>query len=525
MNAKTDLLLLYPPWAALGSRGTLQNGLPPLGLLSIAAYAQKEGFRVSFVDVHAERLTEEDVSERLRQAAPRVVGISVLTHGAIPAHALARLAKKVVPSAIVIVGGAHAEVLPEEMLGNSSIDAVVSGDGEEATVEVLRGDDFSTILGLSYRDGRRVVHGLPRPIQMTLDAYPMPAYELIDFGHYLPAVGSYRRLPAMNMVATRGCVGRCTFCNSASTTVRAHSPARVVAQIKRLRDQYGVRQIQFYDDTFTVLRDNVQEICDRLVADRIDVTWTAYIRGDRFDAHLASAMRNAGCHQVLIGVESGDDRIAKSIGKPIDKAVYKEAVAFAHEQGIEVRASFIIGHIGETNESMEATLDFAKNLDVDMLQLGILTPLPGTEVFRQAVEQGLLIHTNWHEYGNDRVLLNLPTITAEDIYRFERHAFRSFYLRPIILLRQLRRMTTFRQVKDLVYAFLLFLVGANSKGERKWDCWLRYNLASFQDIDLVDTAPQVPRLTSAVRRQGAGAEKQSDNTDRQNNMHRGTHSR
>jgi len=144
---------------------------------------------------------------------------------------------------------------------------------------------------------------------MDLDSYPMPAYHLVDFGNYFPAVGTYRNLPAMNAMMTRGCPGKCTFCNSAFTPLRSYSPAVMVEQIKHLRQKYGVRQIQFYDDTFTVAKQNVMEFCRRMIADKLDVTWIAFIRGDCFSKPIAELMKAAGCHQVLVGIESGDEQI------------------------------------------------------------------------------------------------------------------------------------------------------------------------------------------------------------------------
>ena len=492
-----DLLLIYPPWASLGSRGILQNSLPPLGILSIAAYAEQQGFRVQVLDVHAERLDDREVTARITAAAPRIVGISVLTNMAVPAHCIARLAKQAAPGCKVVVGGVHAEALPEEMLRNSAIDAVCRGDGEETMVDVLRNLPFSDIKGLSHRSGLHVVHNAPRPLEKNLDKYPFPAYHLIDFKKYFPAVGTYRRLPAISMLVTRGCIGQCTFCNSARTTLRTRSPASVVEQIKLLRYRYGIRQIQFYDDTFTVMRKNVLEVCRLLAEEKIDVTWVAYIRGDCFSEEVAAAMKKAGCHQVLMGVETGDEQIMKNIRKPINKEKYRQAVALAHKHGMEVRASFILGLPGETRQSMQASLDLAKSMDVDLFQVNLLTPYPGTEVFKYAVENNLLIHRNWSEYGQDKVLMNLPTITAEELYAFEKYCYRAFFMRPIVLFRQLKRVVSLRQIRDLFAAFCMLILGAVMYKPPQWDCWKKWKEEDFQDLTL-DTPPRL-RLTHELR--------------------------
>jgi anaerobic magnesium-protoporphyrin IX monomethyl ester cyclase len=497
MNDRLDLLLIYPPWPVLKKRGILQNNLPPLGILSIASYCRQQGFYVGVLDVHAGRLSDKDVLQFLTKRQPKVVAISVLTNMAIPAHYIAKLCKQAVPDCLVIAGGVHAEAMPESMLRNSAIDAVARGDGEELMSEVLQGRSFSTIRGLSYREDLTVMNNLPREVNKNLDDCPMPAYDLIDFKNYFPAVGSYRRYPAINMLMTRGCPGKCTFCNSAFTTLRSRSARSMVDQIKHLRYQYGIRQIQFYDDTFTVAKKRVLEFCQYLIEEKVDITWTAYIRGDCFSDEMAKTMKQAGCHQVLVGIESGDARVLEIIRKPINKERYKKAINIAHKYGIEVRASFIIGCLGETKESMQATLDFAKELDVDIFQLSILTPYPGTQIYKYAVENNLLLHKNWSDYGQGSVIMDSPILSAKEIYDFERYAFRSFYLSPKQILRQFKRVTSFRQIKDLFLGFYTMILGDILYKNPEWNCWVALNEEDL--LDLTIAVPESPQLTYQLR--------------------------
>ena len=503
MSDSVDLVLIYPPWPVLDDRAILQNSLPPLGILSIASYAESLGYQVRVQDVHAEKMDDQELIRRLKRDRPRVIGISVLTNMSIPAQKIARIARDCVPDAKIVVGGVHAETMPERMLRNSAIDCVVRGDGEEPVRSLLEGKSFSTIPGLSYRVGNGVQHNPAQQINNDLDRYPFPAYHLVDFKNYFPAVGSYRNLPAINMLMTRGGPGKCTFCNSARTTLRARSPARVVEQIRLLRERHGIRQIQFYDDTFTVFKKSVLEFCALLREADLGVTWTAYIRGDCFSDEMAAAMKSAGCHQVLMGVETGNPAIAKRIGKPIDGSRYHEAIRIAHRHGMEVRSSFIIGNMDETGETMQDTLNFAIELDTDLFQLSISTPYPGTALFAEAAAKGWLKHRNWYSYGQGEVLVEQPQISAEEIYRFERYAFRRFYMRPIAVLRMLRRITTLRHVRDLVLASVILLLGKHrKKGGYNWSCWQNLNEDDFLDLALDDEHPQ--RLTFQLR-QGAVA--------------------
>jgi len=369
--------------------------------------------------------------------------------------------------------------------------------------DIVEGGRFADIDGLSYRENGQVRHTSPRAVNMDLDRYPFPAYHMVDFRNYFPAVASYRNLPAINMLMTRGCPGKCTFCNSALTTLRMRDPAKVVEQIRHLRDVYGIRQIQFYDDTFTILKKNVLEFCRLLAAADLGVTWTAYIRGDCFSDDMAAAMKNAGCHQVLMGIETGNLEIAKTIGKPIKHEFFYEAVRIAHRHRLEVRGSFIIGHMGETWQTMEDTLRFAIDLDVDLFQLSINTPYPGTALYNDATSRGWVRHKNWYRYGQGEVIIDQPQLPAEDIYRFERFAFRKFYLRPKVVMRMIRRIAHPRHVRDYALAALILLLRKHKKkGGYDWTCWQNLREADFFDTE-IEGPHETLRLSHQLR-QDAG---------------------
>jgi len=497
MNKQIDVALIYPPWAVLDDRSILQNSLPPLGILSIASYLESNGFTVKVYDIHGEKLEDTDLRTRLKRDRPRFIGISVLTNMSIPAHRIAQICKEELPGSPVVIGGAHAEALPERMLRNSAIDFVVRGDGEETMLEIVKGNPLEGITGLSYRENDAVQHNGPRPVSKNLDSYPLPAYHLVDFDFYFPAAGSYRNLPAINMLMTRGCPGKCNFCNSAMTTLRSRSPESIVSQIEFLYKTYGIRQVQFYDDTFTATKSTCLRFCELMEKANLDVTWVAYIRGDCFSDRIAEAMKKAGCHQVLMGVETGNAEIAMRIGKPIDKKRYFETMRIARRHGLEVRATFIIGHMGDTWESMNDTVNFAIDLDVDLFQLNICTPYPGTQLYKEVVEKGLLRSTDWNRYGQGDVLFEQEHLSAEDIYRFERHAFRKFYLRPIVVMRLLRRITSWYHVRDYIRAARLLLAGQRKKGSGDWQCWKDLDEEKLLDLPILE--PSSPRLTYHLR--------------------------
>jgi anaerobic magnesium-protoporphyrin IX monomethyl ester cyclase len=476
---RADVLLVYPIWVKRGGRGKLQRMLPPLGILSIAAYLEQHGYEVHVVDLHAEELSPARFRAIVRALRPRFVGVTVLSAHYVPAHHIARICKDEVPDCKVYVGGVHAEAAPEQMLQNPAVDAVCRGDGEETMLELVRGVPYDAIPGLSHRRGGRVAHNPPREVAMDLDAYPFPAYHLVDLDHYFPPAGSYRDLPAVNVLMTRGCPGRCTFCNSATTPLRARSVARMVELIKVLRYDHGIREVYFYDDTFTAQPQRVREFCHAMIADKVDVKWICYVRGDMFNDAHAELMARAGCHQVLMGVESGSAELMAKIGKPIRKDRYVAAVATAHRYGIEVRASFIIGHLAETHATMRETVEFAKEINADFFQLSVMTPYPGTQLFREARRRGLLLHEDYARYGQSELVMKLDTLGPAEVLAFERRAFYEFYLRPIAIWRQLKRLRNPAQVRDLVKAAYILLgegLGAASEGAPHLQAWLTFEV-------------------------------------------------
>jgi radical SAM superfamily enzyme YgiQ (UPF0313 family) len=452
-----DILLINPPW--LTKDGTIWHGVqstsPPLGLLHVAAYAEQQGRAVHVLDANAEQLGLEDIGRVIRRHRPAWVGLTAVTAQIGPAHRVAEIVKKAAPDSKVVIGGAHATALPDEVLQDLHVDYVIRGEGELSFLALVDGQPRDGIGGLTYRGdrpGSPVCHNPEDEPISDLDALPPPAYHLIRFDRYKPAVGAYRRLPALAMTVTRGCPGKCTFCSSAQTPLRTHSAERIVDQLEQLQRRYGIREVSFYDDTFTVFKKNVSRLCDLMVARRLDLTWSCFARTDCVSASLLAKMKLAGCHQILFGIESADPRILENIRKPIDIGRTQRAVRLVREAGIEVRAAFMFGNPGETVESLHRTIAFAKRLDPDIAVFNMTTPYPGTQMFDWAKRHGYLRTLDWNDYDLANAVMELPTISSVQLNRLYKVAYRSFYLRPSYLLRRLLRLRSPADVKVSVQA-------------------------------------------------------------------------
>ncbi|MEK6677554.1 MAG: radical SAM protein [Planctomycetota bacterium] len=447
-----DILLINPPWVTRD--GNIWHGVkstsPPLGLLYVAAYAESVGKIVGVMDVNAERLTLDDIGHFVEKHHPAFVGFTAVTAQIGSTHQIATRIKQVSPETKIVVGGVHATAMPDDVLKDDNIDYVIRGEGEKPFAALIQGAVLESVGGLCYRSGnplQPIRQNRPdEPIQ-DLDSLPTPAYHLIRFDLYKPAIGAYRRLPSVNMTMTRGCPGKCTFCNSAETALRTRTPEHIVDEIQRLQTKYGVREVSFYDDTFTIYKQQVARFCDLIVERGIDLTWSCFARTDCVSPQLLEKMKSAGCHQILFGLESADEEILKSIRKPINIELTRKAVNMVQEAGIAVRAAFMFGNPGETIESMRCTIDFAKSLDPDIALFNITTPYPGTQMFEWAKQLGHLRTLDWGEYDLGNAVMDLPSVTSEGINRMYRTAYREFYFRPRYIVRRLKTVKTWEDVR------------------------------------------------------------------------------
>jgi radical SAM superfamily enzyme YgiQ (UPF0313 family) len=266
---------------------------------------------------------------------------------------------------------------------------------------------------------------------------------------YYPAQGSYQRLPSFGMITSRGCPGRCTYCKGSllGQVIRFKSAESIFEEIDFLQKNYGIRDITFYDDTFTSSKKRVREFCDLIIKNKMDLTWCCFSRVDTVDYDLLVQMKKAGCYQVLFGVESADSQILANINKMISLEKVEETVADAKKAGIEVRLSFMLGNPGETEETMEKTIRYAIALDPDLVSFNITTPYPGTEMFKWAKEKGYLIHENWSEYNFAEPVMELPTVSSEKVLEYYKKAHRRFYFRPKYFLKRIMRIRSINDFK------------------------------------------------------------------------------
>jgi len=455
-----NILLIDPPWVIQSKKNLWKrvgSCLPSIGLSYIAASLEKEGHCVKYIDSTAEELGVNDFPKiaanmKERGYSPDFVGITATTALINNAYTIAQIFKKEFPDAKIVLGGVHPSVMPDESIQYA--DFVVVGEGEIAFCELANGKKLNAIKGIAYKDKKGAHFNKLREQLADLDALPMPAYHLLPMKKYHPAVGTYKRLPAMSMISSRNCSGCCTYCFHLHRRVTFRSAENILKEVKLLFERYGIREIQFYDDNFLLYKNNVLRFCELLKKEGIDITWSCFARIDaitrnqKADIGYLKALKKAGLHLILFGVETADEKIMKSIKKNLDLRDVRPTIDACRKAGIETRCSYMFGNQGETEESCRKTIRFAISADSDTVQFNIATAYPGTEFYKWAKENGYLINKGWANFNMSDKVIELPTISNKKLDYYYALGHRKFYLRPKIILRRMNNLLTWEGIKQ-----------------------------------------------------------------------------
>ena len=445
------ILLIDPPRAIIEKGNmwrVLKRSQPPLGLAYIAAYLEQHRHNVSIIDMNlTETSSLDNLLVSISQGEYGLIGITATTVQIKSAFVIAEEIKNKFPHIKIVMGGSHSNAMLEEVLSNNYIDYVVRGEGEVTMLELAAGKVLDSILGLSFKKDGIFIHNPQRPVIENLDILPFPARHLLPMHKYTPTPGNYKRLPAASMITSRGCPGKCTFCNTDifGNVIRFRSADNIAQEIISLIKDYKIKEISFYDDTFTISKKNIEALCNSIIKNKIDIAWSCMSRVDCINFDILKLMRKAGCHTICYGIESADEQILENIKKKISLNRVKEVIEWTKKTGIGVRISFMLGNPGETEETLKKTIRYAISLNPEILMFNIATPFPGTEMFNWAKQNGYLVTLNWENYDLGRVIMNLPTVDSKTIERYYRIGYRKFYLRQFCLLKRLAKINSLEE--------------------------------------------------------------------------------
>jgi len=417
---------------------------PPIGLALIAAFLEENGYSVMILDANALGLQPEQIPSLL--ADINVVGLNAMTPTIGSATAIVRCLKKASPELTVILGGAHATLLPEEtLMNNQGIDVIVRGEGENTIIKLLQAlehkQPLGDIPGISYRENGEVVSTPQNTENIDMDSLPFLAYHLLPWDKYRPHPPHGRAYPFVSIITSRGCPYRCSYCSKPvfGSKFRAQTPQRVVAEVKYYKERFGVGEIAFYDDVFTLDKKRAYEIADGLIKGGVRVHWTCESRVNLVDKELLRHIKEAGCYSIAYGIESASQEILNVLDKDVTLEQIAKAVTISQEVGLQTIGYFMLGSPGESVETIEETIQFAKDLKLDFAQFAIATPFPGTELYKLYMEGREDENIPWESFvyagsdGKVSPMFESHQLSRNDLNLWIKKAYRQFYLRPSYL--------------------------------------------------------------------------------------------
>jgi anaerobic magnesium-protoporphyrin IX monomethyl ester cyclase len=418
----------------------------PLGLAYLGAVAEQAGHEVAIIDCQAEKLTYEAFRARIARTPSEVIGVTATTLLYKSAMKLIGVAKQTQPQAVTVLGGSHGTFWDENALNEyPSLDIVVRKEGERTFIELLERlqnqSGLSGLLGITYRNKGEIIRNADRPFIEDLDSLPFPAHHLLPLENL-----KHNGKILFPLVSSRGCVYWCDFCSTVRMFGRGYrmrSAKNVVDEMQLVHDKYGVNQVTFYDDAFTVDRDRVIKICDELHARKLHMIWDCGTRVDMVDRELMKTMHDAGCIAVWLGVESGSEVILGAMNKSIKLNQTRRAYKTAHDVGLMTIANVVLGFPGETEQTARETVRFVKELDPDDVGFYVATPYPGTPMYEQVIKNGWLRVTDFDKYDTANPTFETPQLSMEKIREIRYKAYQQFYLRPSYVLKMIRKGGTY----------------------------------------------------------------------------------
>ncbi|MFH1507534.1 MAG: radical SAM protein, partial [Candidatus Omnitrophota bacterium] len=277
---------------------------------------------------------------------------------------------------------------------------------------------------------------------------------------YVPPPSNYRDLPTYGLLVQRGCPYPCVYCDSRihGKKVRHDNLDKIISQIRYLVEKHGMKGILFHDSAFTINMDFAKKLCQRMIDERLNLSWTCYTRVDRVDPELLSLMKKAGCWGVAYGLESGNEESLKKIRKGVTLKQNIEGVRMTKKAGLQVIGSFIICLPGEDEKMAKNTIKFAKSLKLDTVVFFLPVPFPGTELYDICKKEGgLAENIQWQDYrqwmDQTNPLYVNPKIGREKMVKLYNYAVRSFYLSPSVILRFFSHIRSFSDFKKYLRGF------------------------------------------------------------------------
>jgi len=465
-------LLIQPPVQLdelYGDLGKAGSELAPQGLCTIATIAKMNDYDVSILDAEALKLTVDQTIDKILELEPDIVGFTLYT-SFLPTVAelvsrLRQIYKRNGKELTILVGGSHATITRNKVLEElPGVDIACIGEGEKTFVEILyaleNAINLKEVAGIVFRgeDGN-IIGTQRRPFISDLDLLPIPDWSLLpELKEYYCAAGdSIKRSPSAGIVTSRGCEGKCYFCNpwQLGRKNRYHSAEYVYQMVVNLMENYGIRDIYIQDDSFLQHRVNVMAFCKILIEKKVDLTWACHGRVNHVDKVMLQLMKKSGCWQVALGLESGSQKILNNINKGTTVEQNFKALEICKEVGLDVKGLFMIGCFGEDHDTIKETIDFIKKSYITDFHMNFFTPLPLTVAMKLWPKYGHFDPSKGYFMGSTPSFVPFA-LTEEELIDYRKYIYKKFYLRASIIFKYALKLFNPKISKKLVLSAIAF---------------------------------------------------------------------
>ncbi|HUT85478.1 MAG TPA: radical SAM protein [Elusimicrobiales bacterium] len=428
---------------------------PPIGLGYLASYLKKYDIQAKIIDGLRDATPNEILVKQILAENPDAVGITCLTAFYKEAVDLSLRLKK--ENVKIIMGGVHPTFLARQTLKDSKCDFVIVGEGEKALLKLIQNNFIPNgIKGVYCEENLKNASECLEKAEIiaNLDELPFPDWEQLDPNKYpkAPHGAIVKNFPIGVIMTTRGCPYECSFCASPGfydKKIRFRTPENIISEIKYLIDTFGVREIHFEDDNLTIDRKHVEKICNLILEHGINISWACPngIRADKIDEELLYLMKKSGCYYFAYGIESANQKIIDGVKKREKIETIEKSINMAAKAGISCQGFFIFGLPGETKDTIEQTIRFAKKSKLARAQFLILDVLPGSELWCSLKGK---FTPNWTKESYKEPEWIPQGLTKRQLMQAQSRAFREFYFKSPMRLIKLALSIRPSQIKYLL---------------------------------------------------------------------------